>query len=103
MPFCDQMKQARSFGGAQSPWDGNCIVGADGWPTQNAFGLIFITETTGVGGIEMDGIYTLRFLGNATIIFAPAAGSQPMVLNSTHDAAREFPSPPCEDASKYNM
>ena len=86
MPFCDLMKQARSFGGAKSPWDGNCIVGADGWPTQNAFGLIFITETTGVGGIEMDGIYTLRFLGNATIIFAPAAGSQPMVLNSTHDA-----------------
>ena len=44
LPFCDLMKQARSFGSAKSPYDKNCTVGADGWPTQDSFGLIFITE-----------------------------------------------------------
>lgn len=40
LPFCDLMKQTRSFGSASSPYDGNCSVGTDGWPVQDEFGLI---------------------------------------------------------------
>ena len=86
MPFCDLTKQSRSFGSAKSPFDKKCSVGADGWPTQDQFGLIFITETTGPGGIMMDGVYTLRFVGNATLSFPVSTAT---LLNYTHDPATD--------------
>ena len=82
-PFCDLAKQARSFGSAKSPYDDNCTIDKDGWPTQDQFGLVFITESTGKGGIMMDGVYTLRFIGNATL---SAADSTFTLLNQSHEA-----------------
>ena len=86
MPFCDLAKQARPFGSAQSPYDGNCTIDKDGWPTQDQFGLVFITETTGPGGIMMDGTYTLRFIGNATLSSRLSTWT---LLNYTHDPATD--------------
>lgn len=86
MPFCNLAKQARPFGSARSPYDNNCTVGKDGWPTQDQFGLVFITETTGPGGIMMDGIYTLRFIGNATLSNPVSTWT---LQNYTHDPATD--------------
>lgn len=84
MPFCDLTRQARVFGSAQAPYDGNCSVGADGWPTQDSFGLVFITLPAGEPpvGVLIDGVYTLSFVGNASLTF-PA--SQATLLNQTFD------------------
>jgi hypothetical protein len=87
MPFCDLMKQTRIFGSASAPYDGNCSVGADGWPTQENFGLVFITETSNVpppGGMLMNGTYTLLFFGNATLSFPTSSAS---LLNQSYDAS----------------
>jgi hypothetical protein len=88
LPFCDLMKQTRVFGSAQAPYDANCSVGADGWPAQDSFGLVFITLPAGTPpvGVLLDGIYTLYWVGatNATISF-PASSVR--LLNQTFDGA----------------
>ena len=61
-------------------------MGADGWPTQDQFGLVFITEAPGPSpdGMLMDGVYRLSFLGNATLLFPNTRGT---LLNQTFDSA----------------
>lgn len=85
MPFCDLMRQARAFGSAQSPYDGNCSL-ADGWPAQASFGAIFVTLPTGAPpvGVLIDGVYTLRFEGNASLSFPVTAAT---LLNQSFDGA----------------
>ena len=75
----DLVKQARPFGQPGSPWDANCSVGADGWPSQPDFGLLLLTLNADprAGEATAAGTYTILFEGNATV--APnhlmAAGS----------------------------
>lgn len=82
--FCDLMKQSRKFGSARAPYDGNCSVGADGWPDQDSFGSIFITLPQGTPpvGVMIDGIYTLSFKGKADLSF-PVTTAQ--LVNQTYD------------------
>ena len=84
MPLCDLMKQARPFGSARAPYDGNCTVGSDGWPTQASFGAVFVTLPNGAppAGVLIDGIYSLSFVGNATLSFPV---STVLLLNKTFD------------------
>ena len=84
LPFCDLMRQTRPFGSANAPYDKNCTVGADGWPTQPDFGLVFITLPGGAppAGVLIDGVYTLRFVGRAELSFPV---STVVLLNSTFD------------------
>lgn len=86
MPFCDLMKQTRPFGSAHAPYDGNCTVGADGYPTQSDFGLVFVTLPTGAppDGVLIDGVYTLTFVGNASLSFPVSSVT---LLNQTFDGA----------------
>lgn len=77
--FVDAMKMARSFGSAQTPWDGNAPpADASGWP-QGDFGAVII-----VGGGPLDGTYKLSFTGQARVI--PVA-SNAMVEQQRYDAA----------------
>lgn len=87
--FCDLMRQTRPFGSAQAPYDHNCSVGADGWPTQGDFGLVFITLPSGAPpvGVLIDGVYTLRFTGRAATLSFPV--STATLLNSSYDAAAD--------------
>ena len=82
--FCDLTRQTRPFGSAQSPYDGNCSVGSDGWPVQDSFGLVFITLPGGAPpvGVLIDGIYTLFFVGNASLSFPVSTVT---LLNQTFD------------------
>ena len=86
--FCDLMRQTRVFGSAQSPYDGKCSVGADGWPTQTSFGLVFITLPAGAPpvGVLIDGVYTLQFTGNSSISFPVTTAT---LLNKSYDSARD--------------
>ena len=84
--FCDLMRQTRPFGSAQAPYDRNCTVGADGWPTQADFGLVFVTLPSGAPpvGVLIDGVYTLRFVGRVASLSFPV--STVNLLNSSYDA-----------------
>jgi len=88
--FCDLAKQSRRFGSAQSPYDGNCTLAADGWPAQDQFGVIFITLPAGAppAGVLIDGVYTLSFAGNASAGLSFPA-STVSLLNLTYDAAAD--------------
>lgn len=97
--FCDLMKQSRTFGSARAPYDGNCSVGSDKWPSQDSFGSIFITLPQGVPpvGVMIDGTYTLAFIGNATLSF-PVTNAQ--LINQTYDPTTDstlayISIPPC--------
>jgi hypothetical protein len=84
LPFCDLTRQTRIFGSAQAPYDGNCSVDSDGWPTQSQFGLVFITLPAGAPpvGVLIDGIYTLLFEGNASLTFPASVAT---LINQTFD------------------
>jgi hypothetical protein len=84
LPFCDLTRQSRVFGSAAAPYDGNCSVGPDGWPSQDSFGLVFITLPEGPPpvGVLIDGTYTLYFLGNATLSFPVSTAT---LLNQSFD------------------
>jgi hypothetical protein len=86
LPFCNLMRQTRACGSAQAPYDHNCSVGEDGWPAQDAFGLVFITLPAGQPpqGVLIDGTYTLTFAGSASLSF-PA--STVTLLNQSFDGA----------------
>jgi hypothetical protein len=97
--FCDLMKQARKFGSAKSPYDGNCSVGVDKWPNQDSFGVIFITLPQGTPpvGVMIDGVYTLTFIGKAELSFPVSSIT---LLNQTYDPTTDsslayLSVPPC--------
>lgn len=83
LALVDVVKQARAWGSAQSPWDGNCSVGADGWPAQPSFGNVFITA--GAAGPVLAGAYAMSFTGNASVV--PANGAS--ATNQVYDAATD--------------
>jgi hypothetical protein len=70
LSFIDIVKQSRSWGSYQSPWDGNCSAGADGWPNQTDFGNVFLTlgSTGDPTQPTSNGTWLVRFTGNATIV-----------------------------------
>jgi hypothetical protein len=69
LAFVDIVKQSRAWGSFDAPWDGNCSMGSDGWPSQSEFGNVFLS----LGNIgdstqpSSSGIWLIRFTGNATI------------------------------------
>ena len=72
LPFVDVMRQARTWGSAAAPWDGNCSVGIDGWPSQAAFGNVFVTLPSGAPSPthaypSSEGTWLLAFTGQAAI------------------------------------
>ena len=48
--FIDAMRTSRPFGTADKPYDHSAVVGADGWPTQDA-GTLVMTEVKNVNGL----------------------------------------------------
>lgn len=81
-------RQSRRWGSAGGPWDGNCTVGADGWPNQSDFGNVFVTLATGADtvGPSVAGNWSVFFEGNATIV--PFQGNF-AVAGQAYDAASD--------------
>jgi hypothetical protein len=76
LAFADVMKQARPFGSAPAPWDGNCSTHPDGWPSQSDFGVVFATlgasRVADPNGVDLSGVWRLSFSGACASV-APAA------------------------------
>jgi hypothetical protein len=68
LPFIDVTRQSRSWGGPNSPWDGNCSVGADGWPNQPNFGNVFVSLSSAYPRVpSVEGNWSLFFEGSAAL------------------------------------
>jgi len=72
LPFVDVTKQMRNWGSAESPWDGNCSVGPDNWPSQSNFGNVFVTLPGGAPSPNhswpsTEGLWLISYTGNANI------------------------------------
>ena len=86
LPFVNVVKQSRFWGSAGQPWDGNCTVGADGWPSQPDFGNVFVTSSP--SGPSILGTWLMSFEGNATINI-PALMRGSSIQNQTYNAATD--------------
>lgn len=84
MPFVNLMKSSRPFGSAQSPYDNNCTVDGQGWPTQDSFGVVLLTQDPGPPptGVTINGTYSVYAQGNAFVTEVLGNG---VILNSTYD------------------
>ena len=65
-PFINVVRQARTWGSAGAPWDGNCSVGADGWPSQSSFGNVFVTSSSDPSAPSLVGTWLMSWEGQAT-------------------------------------
>lgn len=86
LPFINVVRQARTWGSADMPWDGNCSVGADGWPSQASFGNVFFTASSGPSAPSLVGTWLMSWEGQAvpTNLMRGAA-----VVNQSYDAATD--------------
>ena len=89
LPFVDVMRQARPWGSAAAPWDGNCSTGPDGWPSQGDFGTVFVTFPGNVDAPHptVEGRWLLAFTGQATL--ALGSGFHPTVEDEAYDPASD--------------
>jgi len=86
LPFVNIVKQSRVWGSAAAPWDGNCSVGADGWPSQASFGNVFFTSSSEPGAPSVAGTWLMAWEG-AAIVTNLMRGAA--VANQTYDAASD--------------
>ncbi|CAF3298259.1 unnamed protein product [Rotaria sp. Silwood2] len=80
LPYVNLVRQARVWGSADRPWDGNATFDlVSGWPN-NDFGIVLATNN-----IDMGGTYMLYAKGNAQV--STAGGSPANIVNKTYDAS----------------
>ena len=87
----DLQKQARPFGQPESPWDANCSVGADGWPSAADFGVLYLTMQAppSPGLATAAGVYTLLFTGNASVAPSHLMTAGSAISQQAYDAATD--------------
>lgn len=78
MPWVNLLRQARAFGSANSPWDGNMTLDSNGWPTTD-FGIVLQSD-----GYNINGTYKIKFTGKADV--SPTA-TQGSVTNVVYDSS----------------
>lgn len=92
LALVDVMKQARTWGSVNSPWDNNCSVYSDGWPSQASFGNVFVTLPSGPPSPthawpSAEGVWLMSFQGSATIELDSMRGTS--VANQSYDDATD--------------
>lgn len=80
------VKQARTWGSAEKPWDGTCAVGADGWPSQGSFGNVFVTSSSDPHAPTLLGTWLMSWEGWAAPTNLPHGQT---VENLSYDAATD--------------
>jgi hypothetical protein len=79
LPYVNLVRQARVWGSADKPWDGNAPFDpTTGWPTSD-FGMVIATNN-----VDMGGTYLLHATGNAQISTTASPGT---FVNKTYDAS----------------
>lgn len=111
LAFVDVTKQSRIWGSASAPWDNNCTVGADGWPSQPDFGNVFVTLQAGPFPApahaypSSEGTWLLAFTGQATILpsgVMKGATVQGQAYDSASDTSTASLVIPTPDADSCN-
>lgn len=85
-PFINVVKQARTWGSAEKPWDGSAAVGADGWPSQDSFGNVFVTSSLDPHAPSLLGTWLMTWEGWAVPSNLPRGHT---VVNTSYDAATD--------------
>lgn len=79
LPYVNLVRQARIWGSASAPWDGNATFDpTTGWPTSD-FGMVIATDNT-----DMGGTYLFHAKGNAQI--SAEGGTPAYITNQAYDA-----------------
>ncbi|CAF1603387.1 unnamed protein product [Rotaria sp. Silwood1] len=80
LSYVNLVRQARVWGSADKPWDGNATFDRiSGWPN-NDFGMVLAADH-----VDLDGTYLLYAKGNAQV--STAGGSPANINNKTYDAS----------------
>ena len=92
LALVDVAKQSRTWGSLRAPWDGNCTVGADGWPAQADCGNVFVTLPAGLpspahGWPSAEGVWLVAFQGAADLVLDGMQGTS--VVNQSYSAATD--------------
>ena len=78
-PYVNLIRQARSWGSPDVPYDGNATFDpVTGWPTSD-FGMVLATDN-----IDLGGKYLLQAKGNAVVSIS--GGCSGYITNQTYDA-----------------
>jgi hypothetical protein len=105
LPFVDVMRQARRWGPAKAPWDGNATVGADGWPSCSSFGNVFVTMgDEGKYSSSCTGNWQMSFTGRAvlkTLTRPKAAMVMDQVYHPTNDSTSAVLMMPPSSAQEF--